>query len=89
MPTSARRITILETALLRRSVGATIAGRDSCRHCQRTPLVGERIHFYDAAGGSELVCDLCRPTRAQAPQRTQLMHSAEHDRAVRVLRAAA
>ena len=89
MPSSARRITLLETALLRRSVDAATAGRDSCRHCQRTPLVGERVHFYDTGAGSELVCDLCRPVRAQAPQRTELMHSPEHDRAVRVLRTAA
>ncbi|MBA2644387.1 MAG: hypothetical protein H0U80_02965 [Solirubrobacterales bacterium] len=89
MPTPARRITRLETALLRRSVGAATAGRDRCRHCQRTPLVGERVHFYDADSGTELVCDLCRPVRTDAPQRTELMHSPEHDRAVRVLRAAA
>lgn len=89
MPTPARRITILETALLRRSVGAATAGRDRCHHCRRTPLVGERIHFYDADAGTELVCDLCRPARPHAPRRTELMHSPEHDRAVRVLRAAA
>lgn len=89
MPTTARRLTILETALLRRSVSEATAGRERCHHCRRTPLVGERIHFYDAGADTELVCDLCRPARRQAPRRTELMHSPEHDRAVRVLRAAA
>lgn len=89
MPATARRITMLETALLRRSVGVATAGRDRCHHCRRTPLVGERIHFYDAQAGPELVCDLCRPRREDAPQRSQLMHSPEHNRAVKVLRSAA
>ena len=89
MPVHARPIALLETALLRRSIDNAAARRDSCRHCRRTPLVGERVHFYDAAERSELVCDLCRPQRADTPRQTALMHAPEHERAVRVLRAAA
>ena len=89
MPVSARPIAILETALLRRSVASAAAARLACRSCRRTPLVGERVHFFDAEGGPELVCDLCLPKRREAPQRSELMHSPEHERAVRVLRAAA
>ncbi len=89
MPVHARPIAMLETALLRRSIDNAAARRESCRHCHRTPLVGERVHFYDAAEGSELVCDLCRPQRAAAPRETALMHAPEHERAVRVLRAIA
>lgn len=89
MPVTARPIAILETALLRRSVQSAAARRESCRHCHRTPLVGERVHYYDAPSGSELVCDLCRPQREAAPRESALMHSPEHERAVRVLRAAA
>lgn len=89
MPVTARPIAILETALLRRSIGVAAARRDACRHCHRTPLVGERVHHYDGSAGSELVCDLCRPRRQDAPRRSELMHAPEHERAVRVLGVAA
>lgn len=89
MPVTARPIALLETALLRRSIDSAAARRDACRHCHRTPLVGERVHYYDAAAGFELVCDLCRPRRESAPSRSELMHAPEHERAVRVLRSAA
>ncbi len=89
MPVTARPIAFLETALLRRSMATAVASRNCCRHCGRTPLVGERVHHYDAQAGTELVCDLCRPLREDAPRHSGIMHSAEHERAVRVLRAAA
>ena len=89
MPVHVRPIAMLETALLRRSIDTAAARRESCRHCHRTPLVGERVHFYDAGEGSELVCDLCRPQRDAAPRHSALMHAPEHERAVRVLRTAA
>lgn len=89
MRVAARQITILETALLRRSVGAAAAQRDRCHHCHRTPLVGEHVHRYESSSGTQLVCDLCRPRRERAPDSSELMHSPEHNRAVRVLGAAA
>ena len=73
----------LELALLRKSVGALAAGRMRCVHCRRTPLVGEQVHHY----GQRLVCELCRPLRREAPERSELVHSPEHKRAVRVLAA--
>lgn len=88
MPVHTRPITVLETALLRRSLGTAAAQRDCCQHCHRTPLIGERIHFYGPQD-TDLVCDLCRFQRDSAPVRSGLMHSPEHDRAVRVLRSAA
>ncbi len=72
-----------ELALLRKSVGALAARRDRCAHCHRTPLVGERVYLY----GQRLVCELCRPLRREAPERSELVHSPEHKRAVRVRRA--
>ena len=89
MPHTARPIAFLETALLRRSVASAASRRQACRHCGRVPLVGERIHFFDGHVGAELVCDLCRPLRSEAPGRSELMHSPEHERAVRVLHRAA
>jgi hypothetical protein len=71
-----------EISLLRRSVGALEAGRTRCTHCGRTPLVGEEVHHY----GERLVCELCKPLRREAPARTEVVHSPEHQRAVRLLR---
>ena len=89
MPVPPRPIAFLETALLRRSVGAASLRRERCHHCHRTPLVGERVHHYSTGSAVELVCDLCRPLRRDAPDRSELMHSPEHNRAVRVIGAAA
>lgn len=71
-------------ALLRRRRAAD-ARRLACGDCRRVPLVGERVHFYARQAGEEMVCDLCRPRRADAPARTQLMHAPDSSRAVRVL----
>jgi hypothetical protein len=55
-----------ERVLLRRSVGVLAADRSHCADCGRTPLVGERMHFYEEHGG-EIVCELCRPLRRTRP----------------------
>jgi hypothetical protein len=67
-------------ALLRKSVGLLTDERPRCAHCHRTPLVGERVYLYAQA----IVCELCRPRRANAPERSELVRSPEHKRAVRV-----
>lgn len=82
-------VALFEAVLLRKSVGTLASRRDRCAHCDRTPLVGERVHRYEAAGGERLVCDLCRSQRKEPPARSELMHSPEHDRAVRVVARAA
>ena len=71
-----------ELALLRKSVGALTDKRALCVHCHRTPLVGERVYLYAQA----IVCELCRPRRRNAPERSELVRSPEHARAVRVRR---
>jgi hypothetical protein len=70
----------IERALLRRSVDMLTGERPCCAHCRRTPLVGERVYLYAAA----IVCELCRPRRRDAPQRSELVRSPDHKRAVRV-----
>lgn len=66
----------LEAALVRRSVGALSAERPTCRHCRRTPLVGEVVHLYLLGRHrEEVVCELCRPLRTAQPDRTLLVHS--------------
>jgi hypothetical protein len=74
-----------EISLLRRSVGALGAGRPRCHHCHRNPLVGERVYLYVATGGERLVCELCRPLHREVPQRSELVHSPEHRRAVKAV----
>jgi hypothetical protein len=71
----------LERVLLRKGVGAREAVRRHCADCGRTPLVGERVHLY--ARGA-LVCELCRPRRRAAPERSQTVRHAEHGQTVRL-----
>jgi hypothetical protein len=78
------RSSALETALLRASVGALSAARPCCRHCHRTPLVGERVHVYAVAKrGEEVVCELCRPLCTAEPDRSFVLRSPEHLGSVR------
>jgi hypothetical protein len=72
----------LELALLRKGVGALVAGRHSCSDCGRTPLVGERIYLF--ARGA-VVCALCRPLHAAEPERSDLVRHSERGHAVRPL----
>jgi hypothetical protein len=77
----------LERELLRKGVGAREAGRHHCTDCGRTPLVGERVHVY--ARGA-VVCELCRPRRRAAPERSHTVHHSERGQTVRLrVRAAA
>jgi hypothetical protein len=71
----------LELRLLRKGVGALTAGRDRCSDCGRTPLVGERVHVY---AGDRVVCDLCRPRRPAAPERSMRVHHFERGHTVRL-----
>jgi hypothetical protein len=72
----------IEDALLRASVDALAGIRPTCRHCHRTPLIGERVHLYDGRGRTDVVCDLCRPLRTAEPDRTELVRSAEQGASV-------
>ena len=73
-------------ALLRKSVGLLTDERPRCAHCHRTPLVGERVYLYAAAAGERLLCELCRRLKRETPQRSERVHSAENEGAVRVRR---
>jgi hypothetical protein len=76
----------LERELLRKSVSLMDAGRHRCCDCGRTPLVGEQCHHY---GRGVVVCELCRPLRSDAPQRTERVRGEGRGATVRVLRNAA
>jgi hypothetical protein len=84
MSVLARPRPVVEISLLRQSVGALAERRTCCDHCRRTPLVGERVYLYAA---ERLLCELCRHLRREAPERSELVHSAESAGSVRVRRA--
>jgi hypothetical protein len=75
--------TDLELALLRKGVGARVAGRDACTDCGRSPLVGERMYHFAGEGGS--VCALCRPRRNAEPDAVELVRHFERGHTVRLV----
>jgi hypothetical protein len=81
MRTVVRESLELEMALVRRSVGALAAGRTRCDGCRRTPLIGEHVHSYESG---RMLCELCRPLRADPPISTHLVHGPEFGHAVRI-----
>lgn len=73
-----------EISLLGAGMGVDPAAGQRCVHCLRTPLVGEVVHVYLAAGGTDrTVCALCRSRHREPPARTEIVHSSEHHRAVK------
>ena len=80
--TRSRLRTPREILLLRKSVGDRDRPSNCCAHCCRVPLVGEHVHVY----GERIVCQLCRHLRLEAPGETVVMHSSEHERAVKAVR---
>lgn len=71
----------LERQLLRRGVTELSAARHACADCGRTPLIGERYHRY---GQGKVVCELCRPQHADAPQASDVVRHSERGHAVRL-----
>jgi hypothetical protein len=49
----------LERQLLRRGLRRMTANRSACSRCGRSPLVGERLHFFAGQSTEQCVCDLC------------------------------
>lgn len=88
MPVSPTQIESLEDVLLRQSVGALAADRDSCADCGRSPLVGEHIHVY-AGRRPRVVCELCRLARRDAPVASEIVRAPGHGQSVRLTARAA
>jgi|GEM_PF-659612 len=76
----------LERALLRKSVQSLSGGTHPCADCGRTPLIGETLHRYSRG---VTVCELCRPLRRTAPERSDPVRNGAHGLTVRVHRAGA
>jgi len=77
----------LERFLLRRGVGSLTADRHRCLDCERTPLVGERIHVYERHVG--IVCELCSRLRRDAPLASEVVRHSELGHTVRLTARAA
>jgi hypothetical protein len=71
----------LELALLRRGVDALAAGCERCAHCNRTPLIGERVYVY-ATGAVR--CELCRALDAERPLASRIVHGPEFGHTMRI-----
>lgn len=78
----------LEGLLLRRSLGALEADRAPCADCGRTPLTGEHVHLYEGRT-LELICELCRSRRRDAPASVEVVRHSEHGQTVRLTARAA
>jgi hypothetical protein len=88
MDSSLREMPDLELALLRRGVDEMAAGTERCRHCHRTPLIGERVYMYDQGA---MLCELCRALERKPPTSSRVVHGPEfgHTMRIRDQRAAA
>jgi hypothetical protein len=78
---SAREMPDLELALLRRSLDEMAAGSERCRHCHRTPLIGERVYAYD---GDAILCELCRALERKPPSSSRIVHGPEFGHTMRI-----
>ena len=72
----------LELALLREGIEERTAGRERCTRCGRTPLIGERIYWYERGS---MVCELCRSLESEAPLSSRLMHGPAFGHTIRIL----
>lgn len=77
----------LERHLLQLGVGSLTADRHRCMDCERTPLVGERVHLYERKPG--IVCELCRQMRRETPLASEIVRHSELGHTVRLTARAA
>jgi hypothetical protein len=70
----------LGNALLRKALMHLDAGERRCTECERTPLIGERVHLYE---DGRVACDLCRVRHQEEPIRSEKVHGSERGHAVR------
>ena len=71
----------LELALLRTGVDERTAEDERCRHCRRTPLIGEHVYF-DEQG--TMLCELCRLLDGEEPLRARLVHGPAFGHTIRI-----
>ncbi|CAN5477674.1 hypothetical protein BH20ACT19_BH20ACT19_06530 [soil metagenome] len=72
----------LAAILLRKSARSLESGRPRCTGCNRTPLVGERLHEMDTG---RVLCDLCLCALPEADRRavsSERVHASDRHLAV-------
>lgn len=74
----------LERRLFSHGLDALESDRSCCADCGRTPLIGEHIHLYESPRRSEVVCELCRQLRREAPVASEIVRHSEHGQTVRL-----
>jgi hypothetical protein len=81
MSANERETDDLELALLKRGVDERVAGSERCERCHRTPLIGERIYYYEHG---TMICELCRAAQREAPLSSGLMHGPAFGHTMRI-----
>jgi hypothetical protein len=81
MDTPVREIPDLELALLRRGVDERTAEDERCRHCKRTPLIGEHVYADDSG---TILCELCRMMEDGTALRPRLVHGPAFGHTIRI-----
>ncbi|MHB8656641.1 MAG: hypothetical protein ACYC91_01605 [Solirubrobacteraceae bacterium] len=72
----------LELALLRRGVSNLTAGAESCGHCHRRPLIGERVYAYESGA---VLCELCRALERRPPSAVRVVHGPEFGHTMKII----
>ena len=78
----------LERRLLRQGVDALEEDRNRCSGCGRSPLIGESVHLYEGRA-QDILCELCRGQRREAPVSSDVVRHFERGHAVRIIARAA
>ena len=81
MAVTVREMPELELALLRRGLDELASHCERCRHCGRTPLVGERV--WELASGA-ILCELCRDPRREPGAGPRTVHGPEFGHTMRI-----
>jgi hypothetical protein len=81
MEESDRGLPELQIALLRRAADYCEEGRDRCRGCHRTPLIGERV-YLDEVGA--MYCELCRALEPESILQSRIVHGPEYGHTIRL-----
>jgi hypothetical protein len=75
----------LELALLRRGVDNRAAELETCAHCRRHPLIGERVYVFS---GGKTLCELCKALKtspATPPTSWHLVHGPEFGHTMKII----
>jgi hypothetical protein len=67
---------------MRRGVDHLAAELETCAHCRRHPLIGERVYVYDSG---PTLCELCKPFEPAQPASSHLVHGPEYGHTMKII----